>query len=190
MKNLLIAVGVIVVFGLGMVMYSNGVYDDAINYQEEVDQTFGNVQADYQRRADLIPGLIATVKGAAENEKEILLGVTQARAGIVNAQTPEDLEIAGRKINTAINLAFEAYPQIRSTANFSEFQAQLEGTENRIGVSRKKYNEAVKTYNSQIRGKFRRMALGWFEEEGDNFVKKESFNAITKDAEIAPTVAF
>jgi len=190
MKNILIALGVIIVFGLGMIMYANNVYDDAIDYQEEVDKTFGDVQADYQRRADLIPGLIATVKGAAENEKSILLGVTQARAGIVNAKTPEDLEIAGRKINTAINLAFEAYPQIRSTANFSEFQSQLEGTENRIGVSRKKYNEAVKIYNAQIRGKFRKMALGWFADEDDNFVKKEAFNAITKDAEIAPIVEF
>jgi LemA protein len=98
---------------------SNSVYNTAIEYQETVDETFGDIQADYQRRADLIPGLIATVKGAAENEKEILMGVTNARAGIVGAKTPKDLEIAGNKINSAINLAFEAYPQIRSTANFS-----------------------------------------------------------------------
>lgn len=189
MKNLLITLGVIVLVGIIMVTYANSVYNGAIRYQEEVAETFSDVQVDYQRRADLIPGLIATVKGAAENEKEILLGVTNARAGIVGAKTPEDLEIAGRKINAAINLAFEAYPQIRSTANFSEFQAQLEGTENRIGVSRKKYNGAVKEYNSHIRGKFRRMAIDWFGEEGE-FEKKELFQLITEGAEEAPKVEF
>ncbi len=189
MKNLLIAIGIIVAIGIIGVVYSNGVYNSAIKYQEEVDETFADIQVDYQRRADLIPSLIETVKGAAENEKEILMGVTNARAGIVGAKTPKDLEIAGRKINSAINLAFEAYPQIRSTANFSEFQAQLEGTENRIGVSRKKYNGAVKTYNSHIRGKFRKMAIGWFGEEGE-FEKKELFTAITEGAENAPKVEF
>jgi len=189
MKNILIAVGAIALIGILMVSYSNSTYNSAIKYQEEVDETFADIQVDYQRRADLIPQLIATVKGAAENEKEILFGVTNARAGIVSAKSPGDLEAAGRKINTAINLAFEAYPQIRSTANFSEFQAQLEGTENRISVSRKKYNLAVKVYNAHIRGKFRKMAIGWFGEEGE-FEKKELFQAISKDAEIAPTVEF
>src|SRR5699024_10746754 len=94
-----------------------GAYNTAVERQERVNRAFGDVQASYQRRADLIPNLVATVKGAAENERAILTQVTQARAGIVGAQTPEDLEIAGRKINTAINLAFEAYPEIRSTQN-------------------------------------------------------------------------
>jgi LemA protein len=189
MKNILITLGIIVVVGIGLVSYSNGVYNKAIKYQEEVEESFADIQVDYQRRADLIPGLIATVKGAAENEKEILLGVTNARAGIVGAKTPKDLEIAGRKINSAINLAFEAYPQIRSTANFSEFQAQLEGTENRISVSRKKYNGTVKEFNSHIRGKFRKMAINWFGEE-DEFEKKELFQVITEGAEKAPKVEF
>src|SRR5688500_8307691 len=109
----LVIIGVILFGVFIFFMWGTGIYDKAVAADETVKQEWGDVQAAYQRRADLVPNLVATVKGAAENEKEILVQVTQARAGIVNAQTPEDLELAGRKINTAINLAFEAYPQIR-----------------------------------------------------------------------------
>jgi LemA protein len=138
----------------------------------------------YQRRADLIPQLVATVKGAAANEKGILTQVTEARAGIVNAKTPEDMDLMGKKINTAINLAFEAYPQIRSTQNFSDLQTQLEGTENRISVARQNYNGAVKEYNSHIRGFFNSMFLN-----KEVFAKKEAFKE-TAGSEVAPKVDF
>lgn len=159
-------------------------YNTAVKYQENVDQAWNDVGAQYQRRADLVPQLVATVKGAAENEKGILTQVTNARAGIVGAKTPEDMDIAGKKINAAINLAFEAYPQIRSTQNFSELQAQLEGTENRIVKARGDYNEAVKSYNAHIRGFFNSMFLN-----KATFAKKEGFKA-TAGSEVAPTVAF
>ena len=180
--------GVIVVGALIFVSWGSGTYDKAVSAQEGVNQAFADVQATYQRRADLIPNLVATVKAAAENEHKILTQVTQARAGIVNAQTPEDLEIAGRKINTAINLAFEAYPQIRSTENFQDLQAQLEGTENRINVSRQRYNEAVKEYNTYVRGFFKRFALGLFG-GGEDFSVRKPF-AASAGAENAPTVDF
>jgi LemA protein len=131
---------------------------------------------------------VATVKGAAENEKSILVQVTQARAGIVNAKTPEDLELAGRQINTAINLAFEAYPQIRSTENFQDLQAQLEGTENRINVARQRYNEAIRNYNTYVRGYFKKMALNMFG-DGEEFTVRKGFEA-SSDAQNAPKVAF
>src|SRR5215203_1480978 len=146
-KGLIIGLVGIVVLVLIIFGWGSGAFNKAVSFQEGVNQAFGDVQAAYQRRADLIPNLVSTVKAAAENEKTILTQVTQARAGIVGAKTPEDLELAGRKINTAINLAFEAYPQIRSTENFQDLQAQLEGTENRINVSRQRYNEAVANYN-------------------------------------------
>ena len=152
-------IGVIVLFVFGFFMWGTGVYDSAVKAQENVNNEFSDVQATYQRRADLIPNLIATVKAAAENEKGILIQVTQARAGIVAAKTPEDLEMAGRKINTAINLAFEAYPQIRSTENFQDLQSQLEGTENRINVARQSYNKAVADYNVYVRGYFKKIAF-------------------------------
>jgi len=182
----LVIIGVIVVFVGGFFMWGAGVYDTAIARQEDVNAQWADVQATYQRRADLVPNLVATVKEAAENERGILTAVTQARAGIVNAKTPEDLEIAGRKINTAINLAFEAYPQIRSTENFQELQSQLEGTENRINVARQRYNDAVRGYNTHVRGFFKRMALNMFG-GGEDFSVRKGFEA-TAGAENAPSV--
>ncbi len=181
-------VGIIILIVGGFFMWGTGVYDNAIEKQESVNASWADVQATYQRRADLVPNLVATVKGAAENEKEILVKVTQARAGIVNAKTPEDLEIAGREINTAINLAFEAYPQIRSTENFQDLQAQLEGTENRINVARQRFNDSVKGYNSYIRGYFKKMALNFFGGDED-FSVREPFQS-SAGSDVAPTVDF
>jgi len=184
----LVILGVIVFFVFIFFMWGTGIYDKAISAQENVNREWNDVQAAYQRRADLVPNLVATVKGAAENEKEILTQVTQARAGIVNAQTPEDLELAGRKINTAINLAFEAYPQIRSTENFQDLQAQLEGTENRINVARQRFNAAVAEYNTYVRGYFKKMALNFFG-DGEDFTPRKGFEA-SAGSENAPTVKF
>jgi len=186
--GILVVVGIILVFVFGFFMWGTGIYDNAVRSQEDVNAQWADVQAAYQRRADLVPNLVATVKGAAENEKEILVQVTQARAGIVGAKTPEDLELAGRKINTAINLAFEAYPQIRSTENFKDLQSQLEGTENRINIARQRFNEAVRNYNSYVRGYFKRMALNMFG-GGEDFSPRKGFEAAS-GSENAPKVAF
>ncbi len=181
-------IGGIVLLVVFFFSWANGVYNKAIELQEGVNQKWGDVLTNYQRRADLVPQLVGTVKGAAANERGILTEVTQARAGIVNAKNPEDVEIMGKKINTAINLAFEAYPQIRSTENFQALQAQLEGTENRIAVARRDYNEVVKVYNTHVRGFFRKMALGIMGGD-DEFPRKESFKA-AEGADKAPEVKF
>lgn len=190
-KGLIIALSVIVAIVIGVLIFVSwgaGVYDSAVAMQEEVNEKWSNVQTTYQRRADLIPQLVATVKGAAENERGILTAVTEARAGITGAKTPEDLELAGKKINTAINLAFEAYPQIRSTENFADLQSQLEGTENRINVARQDYNEAIKGYNTYVRGFFKRMALNMFG-GGEDFSVRKGFEA-SAEAQEAPKVDF
>ncbi|MBA4240920.1 MAG: LemA family protein [Sphingobacteriaceae bacterium] len=184
MKKGLIVLGVIAGLALIVFMMYRSSYNTAVNLQENVDEKWGDVGATYQRRADLIPQLVATVKGAAANEKGILTQVTEARAGIVNAKTPEDMDLMGKKINTAINLAFEAYPQIRSTQNFSDLQTQLEGTENRIAVARQNYNGAVKEYNSHIRGFFNSMFLN-----SETFPKKSAFKE-SAGSENAPKVEF
>ena len=184
MKKSYIVIGGIALLVLIIFFAYRGSYNTAVMLQEDVDKTWGDVGASYQRRADLVPQLIATVKGAAANEKDILTKVTNARAGISNAKNPEDMEMLGKEINTAINLAFEAYPQIRSTENFGAVQAQLEGTENRINKSRTDYNESVKKYNSHIRGFFNSMFLN-----KSTFYKKEAFKA-TEGSEVAPTVSF
>lgn len=184
MKKSYIIFGGIALLAIILFFSYRGTYNTAVDLQETVDQSWGDVGAAYQRRADLIPQLVATVKGAAKNEKEILTRVTEARAGIVNAKTPEDMEMMGKKINTAINLAFEAYPQIRSTENFGALQAQLEGTENRINKARSDYNGAVKSFNSHIRGFFNSMFLN-----KEIFAKREAFKAAA-GSELAPTVNF
>lgn len=184
MKKSYIIIGSIVALVLILFMAYRNSYNKAISYQEVVNEQWSNVGAQYQRRADLVPQLVATVKGAAANEKGILQGVTEARAGIVNAKTPQDMELMGKKINTAINLAFEAYPQIRSTENFLTLQAQLEGTENRIVKARADYNESVKQYNAHIRGFFNSMFLN-----SATFPKKEGFKA-AEGTDVAPGVAF
>ncbi len=182
-KGLLIVGGLLLLVFIIFMMY-RGSYNTAVKLQEGVDEKWGDVGATYQRRADLIPQLVETVKGAAANERGILTQVTEARAGIVKAKTPEDMDIAGKKINAAINLAFEAYPQIRSTENFQGLQTQLEGTENRLAVARKDYNEAVKEYNSHIRGFFNSMFLN-----SETFSKKEPFKE-SAGSEKAPQVKF
>jgi LemA protein len=191
MKKSYIIIGGILFLILIAVFAYRSAYNTAVSLQEEVDRSWGDVQSSYQRRADLVPQLVETVKGAAKNEREILTKVTEARAGItginneiLNAKNPEQMEVLGKKINTAINLAYEAYPQIRSTENFGALQAQLEGTENRINKARNDYNETIKTYNTHIRGFFTSMMLN-----KEEFPKKEGFKA-AQGAENAPKVNF
>lgn len=191
MKKAIVVIGGIVFFILVAVFAYRAAYNTAVSLQEGVDKSWGDVQSSYQRRADLVPQLIETVKGAAKNEREILTKVTEARAGItgindeiLKADNPQQMEVLGKKINTAINLAYEAYPQIRSTENFGALQAQLEGTENRINKARNDYNETIKEYNTHIRGFFTSMMLN-----KETFPKKEAFSA-AQGAENAPKVSF
>ena len=184
MSKGLIALIVVAVLGLSIFMGYRSMYNNAVTYQEKVTKSWADVGADYQRRADLIPQLVATVKGAAANEKGILTQVTDARAGISNATTPDQLDAAGAKINTLIKATFEAYPEIKSTANFADLQSQLEGTENRIAVSRKDYNEAIMVYNSHIRGFFSSMFLN-----ASIFPHKDPFKEAA-GSEKAPEVKF
>ena len=132
--------------------------------EEQVNAQWANLQADYQRRADLIPNLVKTVKGYAKQESSVLIAVTQARADAGRVQlSPGDLDdpakvkafndAQGRLTQAIIPLQRlqEAYPDLKSNQNFLALQDQLEGTENRINASRRDYNEAVRGYNTRIR---------------------------------------
>jgi LemA protein len=132
--------------------------------EENVNAKWGQVQAEYQRRADLIPNLVATVKGYAKQEKDVLTQVTEARANATRVQlNAEDLDDPAkvRAFNDAqarltqaiipLQRLQEAYPELKSNQNFLTLQAQIEGTENSILVARKDYNEAVQAYNTRIR---------------------------------------
>jgi LemA protein len=129
--------------------------------EEAAKAKWANVQADYQRRADLIPNLVATVKGFAKQEKDVLTTVTQARASANQVTlSPGDLtdpakvqafQNAQNNLTLATRQLQEAYPELKSNANFMALQSQLEGTENRVNISIKDYNEAVQKYNTTIR---------------------------------------
>jgi LemA protein len=186
MKRGLIILGIIIGVVLLFIGYLNSTYNKAVALDENSKARWADVGASYQRRADLIPNLVNTVKGAAANEKDILSSVTALRSGITQAKTPQDFDVIGKKINAAINLTIEAYPQIRSTENFQTFQAQLEGTENRINVSREDYNQSVNMYNTYIRGFITHSVLGI---AGGNFEIKTGFEAAA-GTEKAPEVKF
>jgi LemA protein len=133
-------------------------YNSLIGRDEKVKNGWANVQTSYQMRADLIPGLIAAVQEGAKNEKQILENVTKARAGLAEAKkeiagaaNPEQIENAGKKISSAFTLAVEAYPQIKGTDLFKDFQVSLSGVESRINTARNDYNDQVKEYNISIR---------------------------------------
>ncbi|MFM2227704.1 MAG: hypothetical protein RL664_1047 [Bacteroidota bacterium] len=186
---LLAVVGVIVIgFGI-FYLYGTSVYSGAVEKQEAVNEKWANVQTAYQRRADLVPQLVATVKGAAANEEKILMEVTNARAGIKSATTPEEIQQQGSIINRNIQVVFEKYPEIRSTENFGMLQAQLEGTENQVKTERDLYNEAVKEFNSYVRGFWKHKALGLVGNDDEEFKVRKMFEA-EAGSESAPKVSF
>jgi len=186
----LLAVVGVIVLGYGIFyFYGTSVYSGAVEKQEAVNEKWANVQTAYQRRADLVPQLIATVKGAAANEEKILTEVTNARSGIKNATTPEEIQQQGSIINRNIQVVFEKYPEIRSTENFGMLQTQLEGTENQVKTERDYYNEAVKEFNSYVRGFWKHKALGLVGDDDEEFKVRKMFEA-DAGSENAPKVSF
>jgi LemA protein len=164
MRTGLIVVGVIVLIVVLGFATLFGVYNGFVAADQAVSEKWAQVQNVYQRRADLIPNLVETVKGFAAQEKSVLEAVTQARAsaGSIKA-TPELLNdpAAFKKFQDAQNqlggalsrllVTVERYPELKSNANFLALQSQLEGTENRITVERQRFNEAVRDYNTKIK---------------------------------------
>ena len=171
-------------------------YNGLVTMDENVSGQWSNVETQYQRRADLIPNLVNTVKGYASHEKETLEGVVEARSKATqmtvdaNDLTPEKLaeyQKAQGAVTSALGklLAItENYPDLKANQNFSELQAQLEGTENRISVERKRFNEVAQTYNTYIRSFPSNILAGMF-----GFQPKAYFTAET-GAEKAPKVEF
>jgi len=171
-------------------------YNKLVSQEENVNQSWANVQNVYQRRADLIPNLVATVQGVANFEKSTLTAVIEARAKATSVNiNPKNLDEASlQKFQSAqdglssalsrLMVVVERYPELKATQNFSELQAQLEGTENRITVERRNFNEAAQAYNSYLRSFPRNIIAGMF-----GFQKKAYFEA-QKGAEVAPKVQF
>ncbi len=164
MKAGLVAVAVIVLLVIGVVVWGVGINNELVRSDQNVNEKWAQVQNVYQRRADLIPNLVETVKGFATQERTVLEEVTRARASASSIQaTPELINdpAAFKKFQDAQNqlsgalsrllVTVERYPDLKSNQNFLALQSQLEGTENRITVERMRFNEAARDYNTRIR---------------------------------------
>jgi len=155
-KGLLIALVVVGILVAGLVMVAGSFItakNQMVTKKEAVDQAWSQVDIQLQRRADLIPNLVQTVKGFATQEQTVFGDIANARAGLLNAHTPQDKIAANNTLDGAFGrlLALsENYPQLRSNENFLRLQDELAGTENRIAVERRRYNETLQDYNTYI----------------------------------------
>lgn len=173
-------------------------YNSLVSLRNQVDRSWADVENVYQRRADLVPNLVRTVEGAANFEKSTLTDVIQARQQVTNVKVdagaaPNDPQVLQQFQQTQDALSgalsrllvtVERYPELKANANFQELQAQLEGTENRIAVERRKFNETVQTYNTTVQSFPTSLLAGMF-----GFIPKPYFSA-RPGAENAPEVNF
>lgn len=188
-----------VVAVMAMTSLSSCNYNSLVEKQQQVDQSWAQVENQYQRRADLIPNIVNTVKGYAEHESSTLEAVTNARAGLTKAydaaksvenpqENIEQYQQAQSALKGAldiyVNAVREAYPDLKANTNFMALQTELEGTENRISTERKRYTEAVMEYNTSIKKFPTNIYAGWF-----GFKEKPQFKA-EAGAQKAPEVKF
>ena len=188
---------IIILFLIILISWGVKTYNNLVTINEEVNQTWSQVENQYQRRADLIPNLVNTVKGYANFERGVLTDVTEARAKVSQFNiTPEVLndpqafqkfEQLQGNLSSALSrllVTVENYPELKANENFLQLQAQLEGTENRISVERRKFNLAVQNYNTTIKRFPAAMFAGIF-----GFREKSYFKS-TSGAETPPKVEF
>lgn len=201
MKKITVGCGILVVLGviaLIVVLGAGGNYNQLVKRSQAVDAAWAQVQNVYQRRADLIPNLVATVSGAANFEKSTLTEITAARASVGQIKidpnsAPTDpaklaeFDKAQGGLSSALSrllVVIERYPDLKASANFRDLQAQLEGTENRISVERGRFNEAVQAYNTTIKSFPAVFYANWL-----GFKEKPYFTA-SAGAETPPQVQF
>lgn len=197
MKKVLIVLGIVFVLFLAVVMWGVGKYNGLVTLDESVNGSWAQVQNQYQRRMDLVPNLVATVQGVANFEKSTLQAVIEARAKATqvtlspqllnNPQAFQQFEQTQGALGSALSrllVTVEQYPNLKANENFLQLQSQLEGTENRIAVERKRFNEVVQGYNATIRTIPTSMIAGL-----GGFQQKQYFQA-QAGAETAPKVQF
>lgn len=195
-KALWITIAIVVLLLFASYSWVKGTYNTMVTQDEGVKTAWSQVENQYQRRMDLIPNLVNTVKGYATHEKETLEGVVSARAEAtkttidpsnLNEESMKKFQSAQGELSSALSrlmLVIERYPDLKANQNFSELQAQLEGTENRISVERKRFNETAQSYNTYIRSFPTNVLAGMF-----GFQPKAYFSA-ESGAEKAPKVEF
>lgn len=198
LKTLLIVVAVVAVIGFSLYQFFGGNYNKMVAMDEEVMSQWGQVENVYQRRLDLIPNLVETVKGYAKHESKVFTDIAEARSkagGVMkvsdevlnNPESFKKFQQAQGELSGALQrllVVTENYPELKANANFMALQDQLEGTENRITVERKRFNEVVKIYNTFIR-QFPRSIIA----NMNGFRAKQYFEAV-EGADKAPQVSF
>ena len=180
---LIIVIAVVVIIG-GMLI---GSYNGLATKKENVSSQYSNLDVALQRRADLIPNLVNTVKGFTNHENDVIDKITQARANLAGAKSVQEKADANNELTNSLNgllVVVENYPDLKSSANFTQLSDELAGTENRIAVARRDYNDAVKTYNNDVIKFPGSIIAGMF-----NFEKAEYFEADEGSKE-APVVNF
>jgi len=186
-RNLIITIAIIVILVLSLYSFFKGNYNRFVTLDESVNAAWAQVENQLQRRYDLIPNLVETVKGFAKQEREVFIGVTEARSKVGGATTIPDKIAANNQLTSALSrllVTVERYPDIKSNQNFIRLQDELAGTENRIAVERRRYNETVKVYNISIRTFPANMLAGMF-----GFTKATFFE-VPEAAQAPPKVKF
>jgi len=187
LKTVLIVVGILVLIILIPMMYLKGTYNTLVTMDEGVKAAWAQVENQLQRRYDLIPNYVETVKGYAAHEKEVFLKVTEARSKVGGAATIPDKIRANNQLSSALSrllLVVERYPDLKANANFIRLQDELAGTENRIAVERRRFNESVKIFNIKLRRFPTNIIAGMFGFE------KAAFFEVPKERQEAPKVKF
>jgi LemA protein len=187
LKTFLIIVGIIVLIVLICYSYLRGTYNTLVTMDEGVKAAWAQVENQLQRRYDLIPNVVETVKGYAAHEKEVFIRVTEARSKVGSAGSIPDKIAANNQLSSALSrlmVVVERYPELKANTNFIRLQDELAGTENRIAVERRRFNEAVKAYNIKIRRFPTNIIAGMFGFE------KATFFEVPKERQEAPKVKF
>jgi LemA protein len=183
---LIIAVIIFIVIVIPFI-YLKGTYNNLVTMDESVKAAWAQVENQLQRRYDLIPNYVETVKGYAAQEKEVFIKVTEARSKVAGAGSVESKIQANNQLSSALSrllVVVENYPQLKSNANFIRLQDELAGTENRIAVERRRYNETVRAYNIKIRSFPTNLIAGMFGFE------KAVFFEVPAERQEAPKVKF
>jgi Uncharacterized conserved protein len=186
-KTLIIVLVVIVFLAVALYSFFIGSYNNFVKMDVAIKASWSQVENQLQRRYDLIPNLVETVKGYAKQEKDVLVEVTNARAKVGGAGNIPDKIAANNQLSGALSrllLVVERYPDLKSNQNFMRLQDELAGTENRIAVERMRYNEAVKVYNQGIRSFPANIIAGMYG------FKEAAFFEAPKEAKTAPQVKF
>lgn len=188
MKGALIVLGVIVLAGLVVGSQLMGARNQFVTERNEIDARWAQVDNDMKRRADLIPNLVETVKGYAKQEQTVIGEVTRAREALLGARTKQDEISANTQLGGALGrllVLMENYPQLKSNENFLRLQDELAGTENRIAVDRRDYNEAVRRYNTDVDLFPKNIAATMF-----GFHRDDAYFKTTEEEKKVPQVKF